>query len=94
MPRRLPGLVSVHVTENVAWGLVYGNSQDFLFPWLIASQPHRREHSFMQMNSYCVPAVCNYRAFAGSQFAEEKVVKCKITIKCSKVLCCWQTQNV
>lgn len=48
----------------------------------------------MQMNSYCVPAVCNYRAFAGSQFAEEKVAKCKITIKCSKVLCCWQTQNV
>ena len=66
----LPVLTGIPKRQDEAWGLVCGNSRDFLFLWLIASQPqpHRRGRSFMHMNA---PTVCRYPAFAGSQLVDK-----------------------
>ena len=69
--RHLPVLTGIPEIQNEAWGLVCGNSRDFLFfLWLIASQPqpHRRGRSFMHMNA---STVYSYPAFAGSQLVDK-----------------------
>lgn len=80
------------MVENDAAGTGVCN---FLLLWLITPQvqPHRRDITHTNKQSLSASSV-RLHGFAGSQLREEKVAKHKITIKCSKVLFCWQIRNV